>query len=168
MTQTYRAPRPADLTIDVSVEGSAGPDRGARAGDVPETPMDATSVLSLGALADPVTDPRMESAAAQVAALPAHHAALLVLHGSRFVAMFLLDHDVTRAGRHPDGDIFLDDVTVSRRHAEFHRDGGTFTVRDLGSLNGTFLNRDRVQEAELTSGDEVQIGKYRLVFVTGS
>jgi hypothetical protein len=72
------------------------------------------------------------------------------------------------AGRHPDSDIFLDDVTVSRRHAEFYRHGGRFTVRDVGSLNGTYVNRERIEEAELTGGDEVQIGKFRLLFLTSS
>jgi len=70
-------------------------------------------------------------------------------------------------GRHPESDIFLDDVTVSRRHAEFHRSGETFSVRDVGSLNGTYLNRERIDEAPLAGGDEVQIGKFRLVFFAG-
>jgi len=72
------------------------------------------------------------------------------------------------AGRHPDSDIFLDDVTVSRRHAEFRRDpdGTGFLVQDVGSLNGTYLNRERIETAELASGDEVQVGKFRLVFLT--
>ena len=82
-------------------------------------------------------------------------------------ARFLLDHDVTTSGRHPDSDIFLDDVTVSRRHAEFHRESGVFTVRDVGSLNGTYVNRERVESATLSNGDEVQIGKFRLVFIAG-
>ena len=71
------------------------------------------------------------------------------------------------AGRHPDSEIFLDDVTVSRRHAEFHREGESFTVSDVGSLNGTYVNRDRIDRVQLTDGDEVQIGKYRLVFFSG-
>ena len=83
--------------------------------------------------------------------------------GSRF----LLDEDVVRAGRHPDSEIFLDDVTVSRQHAEFHRTGDTFTVSDVGSLNGTYVNRDRIDTVQLTDSDEVQIGKYRLVFFSG-
>ena len=69
--------------------------------------------------------------------------------------------------RHPDSDIFLDDVTVSRRHAEFHRGASAFTVRDVGSLNGTYVNRERVESATLSNGDEVQIGKFRLVFIAG-
>ena len=71
------------------------------------------------------------------------------------------------AGRHPDSEIFLDDVTVSRRHAVFHRAGDQFTVSDVGSLNGTYVNRDRIEKVQLTDGDEVQIGKYRLVFFAG-
>jgi FHA domain/zinc-ribbon domain len=63
---------------------------------------------------------------------------------------------------------FLDDVTVSRRHAEFYRHGDRFTVRDVGSLNGTYVNRERIEEAELFGGDEVQIGKFRLLFMTRS
>ena len=68
------------------------------------------------------------------------------------------------AGRGPDSDIFLDDVTVSRKHAVFSREGDRFSVRDVGSLNGTYLNRERLDAALLTNRDEVQIGKFRLVF----
>jgi hypothetical protein len=73
----------------------------------------------------------------------------------------------TLIGRSPECDVFLDDVTVSRRHAELLRsaDGDRFTIRDLGSLNGTFVNRRRVESAELHDDDEVQIGKYRLTFL---
>ena len=91
----------------------------------------------------------------------------MVKRGPNAGSRFLLDGDVTTAGRHPDSDIFLDDVTVSRRHAEFHREGVGFSVRDVGSLNGTYLNRERIDSAALTGGDEVQIGKFRLVFLTG-
>src|SRR3712207_9192961 len=72
-----------------------------------------------------------------------------------------------RSGRHPDSDIFLDDVTVSRRHVEFHRESGGFSVHDVGSLNGTYVNREPVDVATLAGGDEVQIGKFRLVYLTG-
>jgi len=102
-----------------------------------------------------------------IAALPSGSALLIVRRGPNAGARFLLDHDVTTSGRHPDSDIFLDDVTVSRRHAEFHREGGTFTVRDVGSLNGTYVNRERVESATLANADEVQIGKFRLVFLSG-
>jgi pSer/pThr/pTyr-binding forkhead associated (FHA) protein len=101
-------------------------------------------------------------------ALPPASALLLVRRGPGSGSRFLLDKDVTTAGRHPDSDIFLDDVTVSRRHVEFRRtEGSRFLVRDLGSLNGTYVNRDRIDEASLSAGDEVQIGKYRLIFFAG-
>ncbi len=99
-----------------------------------------------------------------IAALPKGSALLVVVNGPSDGARFLLDQDLTSAGRHPNADIFLDDVTVSRRHAEFARNNGSFIVRDLGSLNGTYKGGDRVDIAALTDGDEVQIGKFRLTF----
>ncbi len=101
---------------------------------------------------------------APIEALPPGSALLVVRRGPNAGSRFLLDSDTTAAGRHPESDIFLDDVTVSRRHAEFHRQGSGFRVRDVGSLNGTYVNRERIDEAPLSNGDEVQIGKYRLVF----
>jgi pSer/pThr/pTyr-binding forkhead associated (FHA) protein len=101
---------------------------------------------------------------AAVDALPPGSALLVVRRGPNSGSRFLLDSDVTTAGRHPSSDIFLDDVTVSRRHAEFVRSGDGFAVRDVGSLNGSYVNRERIDEAGLSGGDEVQIGKYRLVF----
>jgi pSer/pThr/pTyr-binding forkhead associated (FHA) protein len=80
---------------------------------------------------------------------------------------YLLGEDVVKAGRHPESDIFLDDITVSRRHAVIERTGDGFTVRDAGSLNGTYVNRDRVDKAVLKTGDELQIGRFRLSFVLG-
>jgi pSer/pThr/pTyr-binding forkhead associated (FHA) protein len=108
-----------------------------------------------------------EAHARAVEALPPGSALLVVRRGPNAGSRFLLDEDVTTAGRHPESDIFLDDVTVSRRHAEFRRDGGSFSVRDVGSLNGTYVNRERIETANLSGGDEVQIGKFRLVFLTG-
>lgn len=91
---------------------------------------------------------------------------LVVKRGPNAGTRFLLEAPVTRVGRHPESDIFLDDVTVSRRHAEFTHDGaGHHTVRDVGSLNGTYVNRERIEEAVLASGDEVQIGKFKLVYL---
>src|SRR6266576_1119789 len=130
-------------------------------------PLDVTSTLNLGSLDDVLEGPDTEVAPGRMAgALPPGMALLVVRRGPNAGARFLLDHDVTTSGRHPESDIFLDDVTVSRRHAEFHREGGRFVVRDVGSLNGSYLNRERIDEAALTSGDEVQIGKFRLVFLT--
>ena len=108
-----------------------------------------------------------EEDAAAVDALPSGSALLVVQRGPSAGSRFLLDTDVVTAGRHPDSEIFLDDVTVSRRHAEFVRGLGGFTVRDVGSLNGTYVNRDRIDSVVLTGGDEVQIGKFRLVYFAG-
>ena len=77
-----------------------------------------------------------------------------------------LTQSVVSVGRHPESDIFLDDITVSRRHAEFIIDDGTYKVKDVGSLNGTYVNRERIEEALLRTGDEVQIGKFKLLFVS--
>ena len=104
---------------------------------------------------------------ATVDALRPGTALLVVLRGPNTGARFLLDDDEVNSGRHPDSDIFLDDVTVSRKHANFRREGNTFVVRDVGSLNGTYVNRERIDEATLQTGDEVQIGKFRLVFYAG-
>ncbi len=103
---------------------------------------------------------------ATIEALRSGTALLLVLRGPNTGARFLLDAPLTTAGRHTDSDIFLDDVTVSRKHAVFQQEGDVFVVRDVGSLNGTYVNRERIDSIVLRSGDEVQIGKFRLVFHT--
>lgn len=94
-------------------------------------------------------------------------ALLVVKRGPNQGSTFLIDRDVTTAGRHPESDIFLDDVTVSRRHAEIRRRDGSFSIHDVGSLNGTYVNRQRVEETQLADGDELQIGKFKLVFRAG-
>jgi FHA domain len=130
-------------------------------------PLDVTSTLNLGSLDETMDGPDADVAPTRMSgSLPPGMALLAVRRGPNAGARFLLDHDVTTSGRHPDSDIFLDDVTVSRRHAEFHRESGIFTVRDVGSLNGTYVNRERIEEVPLYGGDEVQIGKFRLVFLT--
>jgi pSer/pThr/pTyr-binding forkhead associated (FHA) protein len=134
-------------------------------------PLDATSTMILGALEDVDVGEAggsTDTEGARIAeTLPPGSALLVVRRGPNAGSRFLLDTDVTTAGRHPESDIFLDDVTVSRRHAEFRREGGVFTVRDVGSLNGTYVNRERVESATLANADEVQIGKFRLVFLSG-
>ncbi len=100
--------------------------------------------------------------------LPEGTGMLVVKRGPNAGSRFILDGEVTRAGRHPDSDIFLDDITVSRRHAELRRSPQDFSLADVGSLNGTYVNRERVEEARLRSGDEIQIGKFKLMFLTGS
>ncbi len=100
-----------------------------------------------------------------IGALPSGSALLVVRRGPNVGARFLLDADLTTVGRHPEADIFLDDVTVSRRHAEFLRSGTQFDVKDLGSLNGTYLDGNRIAGTiALHDGSEVQIGKFRLTF----
>jgi pSer/pThr/pTyr-binding forkhead associated (FHA) protein len=137
--------------------------------DLPE-PVDATATISLtGSDRPDVSSDRQLNPvdAAAVDALPVGSALLVVQRGPGAGSRFLLDKDVTTAGRHADSEIFLDDVTVSRRHATFTREGDTFTVADAGSLNGTYVNRDRIDHVLLKDSDEVQIGKYRLVFFQG-
>lgn len=92
---------------------------------------------------------------------------LVVRAGPNAGSTFAVDKDVITAGRHPDSDIFLDDITVSRRHAEVRRQGAKLVVADVGSLNGTYLNRERIEQADLSDGDTVQVGKFKLVFVAG-
>lgn len=99
-----------------------------------------------------------------IAALPSGSALLVVRRGPNIGARFLLDGDLTTVGRHPEADIFLDDVTVSRRHAEFLRHGTAFQVKDLGSLNGTYFDGVRIDTALLSDRAEVQVGKFRLTF----
>ncbi len=93
---------------------------------------------------------------------------LFVQRGTKAGSRYALDEPLTTAGRHPDSGIFLDDVTVSRRHVELVRTGDEYVVRDVGSLNGTYVNRERIDEAVLKDGDELQIGKFKLFFFHGT
>lgn len=97
-----------------------------------------------------------------------HEGLFVVNQGPKAGARYALDTDVVSLGRDPQSDIFLDDITVSRRHAEVTRDGARYSIRDVGSLNGTYVNRQLVDEGELNEGDEVQVGKFKLVFVHGT
>lgn len=114
--------------------------------------------------ADRVVAPARAEDLAAIEALPPASALLIVQHGPTAGARFLLDSPTTTVGRHPKADIFLDDVTVSRKHAEFIASPQGHIVRDVGSLNGTYVNRSRIEEALLVVGDEVQIGKFRLTY----
>ncbi len=130
-------------------------------------PSETTSTLSLGGLTSGGDESSESGAAgpdAGVDALVPGTALLVVQRGPNAGSRYLLETDVTTAGRHHDAEIFLDDVTVSRRHAEFRRDAGGFRVVDVGSLNGTYVNRQRIDDTLLSGGDEVQIGKYRLLY----
>lgn len=92
-------------------------------------------------------------------------AMLVVVRGPAPGTRFLLDREVTTIGRHPDADLFLDDVTVSRNHVELRREGDRVELRDLGSLNGTYVGQERVDVHELSTGDEIQVGRFRLMFL---
>ena len=132
-----------------------------------ESPAEQTSTIALTAI-EGEHDEDANGDADAVESLAPGTALLVVKRGPNAGSRFLLDRDVTTAGRHPESDIFLDDVTVSRRHAEFRREGSAFSVSDVGSLNGTYLNRQRIESTALANGDEVQIGKFRLVYFGGS
>lgn len=134
-----------------------------------EVTVETTSVFRADFLSelDAPAQARTESVVSGVEGLPPGSALLVVKRGPNAGSRFLLDQAITSAGRHPDSDIFLDDVTVSRRHAEFRLENNEFNVVDVGSLNGTYVNREPVDSAVLANGDEVQIGKFRLVFLTG-
>jgi pSer/pThr/pTyr-binding forkhead associated (FHA) protein len=141
-SDTVAVPRPGGNTIDTTAH--FGPEFESQ----------------LAALSGEVSSEELEA----VGALPSRSALLIVRRGPNIGARFLLDSDVTTVGRHPDADIFLDDVTVSRKHSQFVRSGSSFEIRDLGSLNGTYFDGVRVDSAALTDGSEVQIGKFRLTF----
>ena len=145
----------------------AGPDSD-RCRRLEQAPDDATATITFGAPAEAATPTSATSLnpadAAAVDALPAGSALLVVQRGPGAGSRYLLDTDLSTVGRHPESDIFLDDITVSRRHVEFRREDESFRVHDVGSLNGTYLNGDRVDDAELQNGDEVRIGKFRLIF----
>jgi FHA domain/zinc-ribbon domain len=140
----------------------AGPSAGSR-GDTTSIFETATAVVP-----EPDLDFSADAHQGAVDALPQGSALLVVKRGPNAGSRFLLDRDLTTAGRHPDSDIFLDDFTVSRRHVEFRREPTGFSVHDVGSLNGTYVNRERIDSAMLAGSDEVQIGKFRLVYLTSA
>lgn len=144
-------------TPDVPAPGSQEPE---------EHPAQVTATFDriVSVDAERVASPARAEDLAAIEALPPASALLIVQHGPTAGARFLLDSDSTTVGRHPKADIFLDDVTVSRKHAEFVTSPQGHVVRDVGSLNGTYVNRTRIDEALLVVGDEVQIGKFRLTY----
>lgn len=114
----------------------------------------------------PVDNPS-EEIQVELDELPPGVGMLVVTRGPNSGSRFALDEPLVTAGRHPDSLIFLDDITVSRRHAEVRKVEGGYKVADVGSLNGTYLNRHRVEEADLRDGDELQIGTFKLLFLAG-
>jgi pSer/pThr/pTyr-binding forkhead associated (FHA) protein len=131
-----------------------------------------TTNIGLPAISVPLTSsgerPLTEQDLATIAKLDEDSALLISTRGSMNGSRYLLDEDVVTVGRDPGADILLDDTTVSRRHAIFKRIDGKFYLEDAGSLNGTYVNRDRVANALLKNGDEIMIGCFRLVFFTKS
>ena len=134
----------------------------------PEASVETTSVFRADLLKEMESSSNTDSTVSGVEGLPAGSALLVVKRGPNAGSRFLLDQAVTTAGRHPESDIFLDDVTVSRRHAEFRKNRDSYEVVDVGSLNGTYVNREPKNSAVLANGDEVQVGKFRLVFLIGN
>lgn len=128
-----------------------------------DRPADHTIVL---AKIDPLQDApgSADDVVVDLGTLPAEVASLVVRSGSQAGTSFALRSPVTHLGRHPESEIMLDDITVSRRHARIVRGEGGYVIHDDGSLNGTYVNAVRVDRAELHQGDEIQIGKFRLVF----
>jgi pSer/pThr/pTyr-binding forkhead associated (FHA) protein len=126
-------------------------------------PMDATHKFSENLIPVDANSLSEEDQQA-VDALPKGNSLLIVRRGPNKGARFLLDSDLISIGRHPNADIFLDDVTVSRRHSEISRTESVFTIKDLTSLNGTYFEGKRVETAELFNGAEVQVGKYHFTY----
>ena len=123
-----------------------------------------TDTMHIEAIADVVDEYDVDRSQ-----FPADVGILVVTRGAIAGSRFVLDQPCTTAGRHPESDIFLDDVTVSRRHVEILRDEhGNYRARDVGSLNGTYINRTQVEDAELNDGDELQVGMFKLVFFHGT
>ncbi|KAA8827373.1 FHA domain-containing protein [Bifidobacterium tissieri] len=131
-----------------------------------------TTIIGIPAIHIPITStgdrPLTQQDLDTIARLGDDSALLISTRGAVSGSRYLLDEDTVNVGRDPRSDILLDDSTVSRAHAVFHRVNGQFTVQDAGSLNGTYVNRQRVDEAVLHNGDEIMIGKFRLVFFTKS
>ena len=133
-------------------------------------PSELTSTISIGVPHEPEPETATDPDQLVAESLDPGSALLVVRNGPGAGSRFVLDVPMVTAGRHHDSDIFLDDVTVSRRHAQFIRADHGFRVKDVGSLNGTYVNRERIDDIRLSPGDVVQIGKYRLVYIesTGS
>ena len=131
-----------------------------------------TTIIGLPAITIPVTStgdrPLTQEDLDTIARLSEGTALLISTRGAVSGSRYLLDEDKVTVGRDSRADILLDDSTVSRSHAVFIRANGVFTVVDSGSLNGTYVNRQRVERAQLKNGDEIMIGKFRLGFFTKS
>jgi pSer/pThr/pTyr-binding forkhead associated (FHA) protein len=133
-------------------------------GNALEVDGDKTIVI---AKVDPLQDALgpQDNASVDLRTLPTGAATLMVRSGPQAGERFVLSSSITKLGRHPDSDISLDDVSVSRRHAEISRQGDEYVLRDSGSLNGTYVNQKPVESTVLQQGDEIQIGRFRLIYL---
>lgn len=131
-----------------------------------------TTIIGMPAIQIPVTTsgerPLTQEDLQTISRLADDMALLIATRGALSGSRYLLDEDEVTVGRDPRADILLDDSTVSRQHAVFRRENGAYTVIDAGSLNGTYVNRQRVDKATLKNGDEIMIGKFRLIYFTNS
>ena len=131
-----------------------------------------TTIIGMPAIQIPVTTsgerPLTQEDLQTISRLADDTALLIATRGALSGSRYLLDEDEVTVGRDPRADILLDDSTVSRQHAVFRRENGAYTVSDAGSLNGTYVNRQRVDKATLKNGDEIMIGKFRLIYFTNS
>ena len=127
--------------------------------------VDASPQSALNALLSSLAD--ADKSAIEAVLNGAPDKAMVVVHrGANKGSRYLISEERTSIGRSPESEIFLDDVTVSRSHAVIERNGSTFALNDLGSLNGTYINNQSLKTSSLTSGDEIQIGKFHLIFVS--
>ena len=152
-----RRPEPDEIRRASGAGANAGDSHGAT--DTTQT-FGHDSDLSFVPFGSDLNDAELDA----IEALPTRAALFIVRSGPTAGARYLLDTDVTTVGRHPEADIFFDDVTVSRRHAEITRTETSFELVDQRSLNGTYVNGERVDRATLRNGSEVRIGKFRLNF----
>jgi pSer/pThr/pTyr-binding forkhead associated (FHA) protein len=143
-----------------------GNEPGARFCSACGTPLDPDEITA--GVPAVTADDDVEAVDAALAELPEGAAVLVVRRGPNAGSVFAVDAGDVAAGRHPESDIFLDDITVSRRHAVVTRTDDRFELRDSGSLNGTYVNHARVETIELQSGDEIQIGRFVLTFHTAT
>jgi len=155
--EDYRRPEPDEIRRASGAGANAGDSHGTT--DTTQT-FGHDSDLSFVPFGSDLSDAELDA----IEALPTRAALFIVRSGPTAGARYLLDTDVTTVGRHPEADIFFDDVTVSRRHAEVTRAGGGFEIVDQRSLNGTYVNGERVDRSVLSNGAEVRIGKFRLNF----
>lgn len=135
---------------------------GERIGGGPEEPTAAIPIVAAS------QEPDERSHLAERDGFGEQEGLLLVDSGPKSGSRYALDQETTTAGRHPASDIFLDDVTVSRRHVEITSDDGSYRARDVGSLNGTYVNKELIEDVVLSDGDELQIGRFKLLFFYGT